>query len=110
MAAICNKHGDTLDKFMCDGIMGFFGDPEFSGTVQDAVQCVHMAQAMQERAAGLQIAVRIGINSGECIGGNFGGDDQLDYTIIGPDVSVAALRGTRQSASRALTRKSPLTA
>ena len=65
MAAICNKHGDTLDKFMCDGIMGFFGDPEFSGTVQDAVQCVHMAQAMQERAAGLQIAVRIGINSCE---------------------------------------------
>jgi hypothetical protein len=33
----------------------------------------------------------------------------LDYTIIGPDVSVAALCGTRQSASRALTRKSPLT-
>ena len=90
MAAICNEHGGTLDKFMGDGIMGFFGDPQSAGTTEDALQCVRMAQAMQERAAEMDIAVRIGVNSGECTVGNFGSDEQMDYTIIGPNVNVAA--------------------
>ena len=57
---------------------------------------------MQKRAAGLQIAVRIGSNSGECTVGNFGSDDPLDYTIIGPNVNVAALLEPNAEAGRIL--------
>jgi len=90
MATICHQYGGTLDKFMGDGIMGFFGDPESQGQDRDALQCVHMAQAMQQRANELDIAIRIGINSGECTVGNFGSDNQIAYTIIGPNVNLAA--------------------
>jgi adenylate cyclase len=90
MAAICHQYGGTLDKFMGDGIMGFFGDPESKGEKQDALQCVHMAQAMQQRAGELDVEIRIGINSGQCTVGNFGSDNQMAYTIIGPSVNLAA--------------------
>jgi class 3 adenylate cyclase len=53
IAAIGNKHGGTLDKFMGDGIMGFFCYPECSGTVQAAVQYVHMAHSHAGTRRGL---------------------------------------------------------
>ncbi len=56
MAAIGNKHGGTLDKFMGDGIMGF------SATRNARARCKRPYNAYASRA---QIAVRIGINNGE---------------------------------------------
>ncbi len=101
MAVIADKHGGTIDKFIGDGIMIFFGDPETRGRKEDALACVRMALAMRERVAALcsswveltdstQLKVRMGINTGYCTVGNFGSDDRMDYTIVGGSVNVAS--------------------
>jgi class 3 adenylate cyclase len=101
MSRIAYEHGGTLDKFIGDAMVVFFGDPETRGVKEDASQCVKMALAMQRRMAELQILwremgsdksfqVRMGINTGYCDVGNFGSDLRMDYTIIGSEVNLAA--------------------
>jgi class 3 adenylate cyclase/PAS domain-containing protein len=101
MSAIALEHGATIDKFIGDAIMLFFGDPETRGPKDDAIACVKMAIAMQQRMRDLQaewrergqehvFQLRIGINTGFCTVGNFGSDDRIDYTIIGNEVNLAA--------------------
>jgi class 3 adenylate cyclase len=81
--------------------MLFFGDPETRGAREDALACVRMAIAMQQRMRDLQaewrergqehvFQLRIGINTGFCTVGNFGSNDRVDYTIIGNEVNLAA--------------------
>jgi PAS domain S-box-containing protein len=109
MSVIADGCGGTIDKFIGDGIMIFFGDPQTQGRKQDAVQCVDMALRMRHRTAELNsewadlvgpdpLRVRIGINTGFCTVGNFGSDERLDYTIVGGAVNAAArLEATAQA-------------
>jgi class 3 adenylate cyclase/PAS domain-containing protein len=101
MSAIALEFGATIDKFIGDAIMLFFGDPQTNGPKEDAIACVKMAIAMQQRMRDLQaewrergqehvFQLRIGINTGFCTVGNFGSDDRVDYTIIGNEVNLAA--------------------
>ncbi|MFC6669965.1 adenylate/guanylate cyclase domain-containing protein [Marinobacterium aestuariivivens] len=90
MAAICARHGGTLDKFVGDSVIVFFGDPDSRGIQEDAVACARMAVEMQQRAHELGVDIRIGISSGECTVGNFGSEDRMEYTIIGKVVNAAA--------------------
>jgi adenylate cyclase len=101
MSKIALEYGGTLDKFIGDAMVIFFGDPESRGVKEDALQCVRMAMAMQRRMSELQILwremgsektfqVRMGINTGYCDVGNFGSDLRMDYTIIGREVNLAA--------------------
>ena len=101
MSAIALKHGGTVDKFIGDAMVIFFGDPETKGTVEDAKACLNMATEMQRRLAELNVKwrsagteqpfrVRMGINTGFCNVGNFGSLDRMDYTAIGADVNLAA--------------------
>jgi class 3 adenylate cyclase/PAS domain-containing protein len=101
MSAIALEHGATIDKFIGDAIMLFFGDPESRGAKEDALACVKMAIAMQQRMRDLQaewrergqehvFQLRIGINTGFCTVGNFGSDSRVDYTIVGNEVNLAA--------------------
>ncbi len=101
MSSIALEYGATIDKFIGDAIMLFFGDPETRGTREDAIACVKMAIAMQQRMRDLQaewrergqehvFQLRIGINTGYCTVGNFGSDDRIDYTVIGNEVNLAA--------------------
>ncbi len=53
MSKIALQHGATVDKFIGDAIMVFFGDPETRGAREDARACVKMAIAMQARMADL---------------------------------------------------------
>ena len=53
MSAIALEHGGTIDKFIGDAILIFFGDPETKGTAQDAKACLRMAVEMQRRLAEL---------------------------------------------------------
>jgi PAS domain S-box-containing protein len=101
MSKIALEHGATIDKYVGDAIMTFFGDPETKGVKEDAVACVNMALAMQRRMRELQwdwrdsglekpFQLRIGINTGYCTVGNFGSEDRMDYTIIGNEVNLAS--------------------
>lgn len=101
MSNIALEHGATIDKYIGDAIMLFFGDPETLGVKDDATACVKMAIAMQNRMRELQLQwgdrgmenpfqLRIGINTGYCTVGNFGSEDRMDYTIIGNEVNLAA--------------------
>jgi class 3 adenylate cyclase len=100
MTAIALSHGATIDKYIGDAVMLFFGDPDSKGIKEDARACVEMALEMQERMLVLQrrwreqgfdnpFVIRIGINTGYCNVGNFGSDQRLSYTIIGGEVNVA---------------------
>ena len=89
MAEISIAYGGTLDKFIGDAVMVFFGDPKTRGPQADALACVEMAKEMIWAAESLGIKIRIGINSGECIVGNFGSDNRMDYTIMGKTVNKA---------------------
>jgi class 3 adenylate cyclase/HAMP domain-containing protein len=101
MSQIALAHGATIDKYVGDAIVIFFGDPESRGVTDDALACVDMAIAMRARMRELQgvwrssgieqpLHCRMGINTGYCTVGNFGSDDRMDYTIIGGDVNLAA--------------------
>lgn len=101
MSRIALEHGATIDKFIGDAMLMFFGDPETGGVEEDAKACVRMAIAMQRRMIKLQMIwrekghkhpfqMRIGINTGFCNVGNFGSKDRMDYTIIGGEVNLAA--------------------
>ena len=90
MAQICLDYGGTLDKFIGDAIMVFFGDPQSKGKPEDAKQCTLMAVEMMNKAAELGIKIRAGINTGECTVGNFGSGSRMEYTIIGSTVNLAA--------------------
>jgi len=101
MSKIAISHGATIDKYVGDAIMGFFGDPASRGSKEDAIACVKMAMAMQRRMRELQLKwrdlgsekpfqLRIGVNTGFCTVGNFGSEDRMDYTIIGNEVNLAA--------------------
>jgi class 3 adenylate cyclase len=101
MSKIALEYGATIDKFVGDAMLVFFGDPQTRGVREDALQCVRMAVAMQRRMADLQalwrekgydkpFRMRVGINTGYCNVGNFGSDLRMDYTIIGAEVNLAA--------------------
>ena len=101
MSVIALQHGATIDKFIGDAMLLFFGDPESKGVAEDAKACVMMAIAMQRRMRELEqewrnrgllrpFRIRMGITTGFCTVGNFGSRDRMDYTIIGNEVNLAA--------------------
>ena len=102
MCEIALKYGGTIDKFIGDSVMIFFGDPQSKGPEQDALACCNMGiemLAFVEKNEELfkeqfnfpeKLEIRIGLHSGVCSVGNFGSDQRLDYTVIGRAVNVAA--------------------
>lgn len=102
MSQIALKFGGTIDKFIGDALMIFFGDPESKGPQEDAKQCIQMALEMQDLMTQLsdywsknyslkkELKIRIGINTGFCTVGNFGSLDRIDYTAIGSTVNLAS--------------------
>jgi class 3 adenylate cyclase len=101
MSEIALFYGATVDKYVGDAIVIFFGDPETRGVKEDALACVEMAIAMRKRMRELQsvwaasgiekpLQCRIGINTGYCTVGNFGSEDRMEYTIVGGGVNLAS--------------------
>jgi class 3 adenylate cyclase len=101
MSKIALDHGGTIDKYIGDAIMIFFGDPDSLGEKEDAIACVKMALAMNKKLREMRrewdvlgisspLRVRMGVNTGFCTVGNFGSDERLDYTIVGGAVNLAS--------------------
>jgi len=101
MSQIAVQFGATIDKYVGDAIVMFFGDPATLGVKEDALACVQMAIAMQKRVGELAeewrnkgiekpLRCRIGIHTGYCTVGNFGSEDRMDYTVVGGTVNLAS--------------------
>ena len=101
MSRIAVAHGGTVNKFIGDAILVFFGDPQTRGVMEDAKACMLMAFDMQKRLVELNVQwrsrgieepfrARMGINTGYVNVGNFGSDDRMDYTIIGAEANLAS--------------------
>ena len=96
MSREVNNHGGTIDKFIGDAVMAFWGAPAVNA--HHAVDACRAALACQRSllASGLvddsgrPLKVRIGINSGNMLVGNIGSEFRLNYTVIGDAVNVAS--------------------
>jgi len=97
MADILFAHGATVDKFMGDGILAFFGDPldipnHAEEAVKAAIAMQHKVQVLREKwheRVGIDLKVRMGINTGKVIVGDLGTRRRIEYTVIGSTVNVA---------------------
>lgn len=97
MAEIIFARGGTVDKFMGDGMLSFFGDP--FEQPDHAPRGIGAAVAMQKKIAelaekwrplaGIDLKVRIGINTGKVVVGNLGTRSRIEYTVIGAAVNLA---------------------
>ena len=92
------KHGGTIDKYMGDCIMAFWGAPlDDEDQVNNATKAVlEMRVALGElndtlAKEGLDtINTGAGINTGLCVVGNFGSSNRFDYSVLGDSVNLAA--------------------
>jgi adenylate cyclase len=90
--------GGTLDKFIGDAVMAFFGAPIAQAdhprrAVAAGARLLEAILAWNvERAAAGEppVSVRIGINTGNAVVGDIGSDQRVDYTVLGNTVNVAA--------------------
>jgi adenylate cyclase len=97
MSEIVFSCNGTVDKFMGDGMLAFFGDP--FELPDHARQCVQAALAMQQKVrelaekwkplADIDLRIRIGINTGRVVAGNLGTNKRIEYTVIGAAVNLA---------------------
>jgi adenylate cyclase len=98
VSEIIFRHGGTLDKYIGDGLLALFGAP-YVGEL-DAVQAVRAAIEIQRAMVSFnekqlaknlpQIAVGIGINTGQAIVGYIGSETRLDYTAIGDTINTTS--------------------
>ena len=97
MVNIVFKYEGTVDKYIGDGLMVFFGAPE--PQPDHAVRAVQAAIEMQKQCRVLKekwvkeglfpLRIRIGVNTGEVVVGNMGTPKKLSYTVLGSDVNLA---------------------
>lgn len=98
MTAIVHKHGGTVDKFIGDCVMAFWGAP--LPDPAHAVHAVRAAREMQEAMAPIAadaaaqgwegLAMRVGIHTGTVVVGNVGSRTRFSYTAIGDAVNLAS--------------------
>ena len=97
MVQIVFKYEGTVDKYIGDGLMVFFGAPEPQS--DHAIRCVRAGIEMQKKCRELKekwireglfpLKIRVGINTGEVVVGNMGTQKKLAYTVLGSDVNLA---------------------
>ena len=108
VAAFLNSHfsildhcidgeGGTVDKYLGDGMMAFWGAPEIQEdhalracrAALAIIAAVDAENARQKARGGIAIRLRIGIHTGPVTVGNIGGGSRMSYTIVGDTVNSA---------------------
>jgi adenylate cyclase len=96
MSREISRHGGTIDKFIGDAVMAFWGAPATNAdhaldACRAALACQHSLRASKLcDDLGRPLKFRIGINSGDMLVGNIGSKVRLNYTVIGDAVNVAS--------------------
>ncbi|MCS6857331.1 MAG: HAMP domain-containing protein [Sandaracinaceae bacterium] len=98
LTEIVFRHKGIVDKFIGDSVMAIFGAPHFQPDhPQRAVECAEdmlrfldVGNARWEKSFGVRIELALGIASGECVIGNIGSEQRMEYTAIGDTVNTAA--------------------
>ncbi len=96
MTAIVLRHGGTIDKFIGDAVMAFWGaplpDPEHAThALQAAIDMqAEMERWRREPGGPGELRMRVGLNTGPVVVGNLGSKDRFDYTVIGDAVNLAS--------------------
>lgn len=111
MTPIIHRHGGTVDKFIGDAVMAFWGAP-----LDDAQHAEHAVRAAVEMQAAMEalvgrlmarglpaIGMRIGLHTGRVVVGNIGSQARFSYTVIGDAVNLAArLEGANKAFGTAI--------
>jgi len=108
--AIVFKHGGTVDKFIGDAIMAFWGAPlpderQAEHAVLAALEMAQVAVEFAREVAteGVEFDVGIGIHSGQAVVGFIGSENKTDYTAIGDTVNLASrIEGLTKGVARVL--------
>ncbi len=94
MSDLAQEYEATIDKFIGDAIMIVFGAPINLEPDEQVRRSVNLARDLQETVPEVNeeypLQLRIGINTGEVVVGNFGTSYRSDYTVIGPTVNLAS--------------------
>ncbi len=96
MTDIVFKYNGTLDKYIGDSLMAVFGVPfedkkHAESAVLVALDMISQLEVINEKLEKKdKIRIRIGINSGKLISGDFGSPKRLDYTVLGNNVNIAS--------------------
>jgi len=110
MTDIVFRHGGTLDKYVGDAVMVFFGDPVWQD--DHAARAVRMAFEMRDRMQSMQdewaaryheaFQVGVGITTGWVTVGDIGSEARSDYTVLGNEVNVASRLSDHATAGQIL--------
>jgi hypothetical protein len=116
MSKIALAYGGTIDKFVGDAMLIFFGDPETKGDAEDDAgvapfgiepfdPILHFDRHPQARLGEFPFRVRMGINTGFCNVGNFGSDDvRVEIKIEPGQMLVEYRNGLALNADNAVDR------
>jgi len=98
LTEIVFRHQGTVDKFIGDCVMAFWGAPDFQedhseralAAAEDMLRFLEAGNESWQKEFGITINLAIGVNTGEAVVGNFGSENRMEYTAIGDVVNVAA--------------------
>lgn len=98
LTEIIFRHGGTVDKFIGDSVMAFWGAPNpienhaelALRAAEDMMRWLEVGNEGWKQKYGIEIRLAIGVNTGEAVVGNFGSKERMEYTAIGDCVNVAA--------------------
>jgi adenylate cyclase len=97
-SAAITAHNGTIDKFIGDAVMAFWGAPmpNQRHAIEACAAALEFRRRLRRRCAeiggdgGLPLRIRVGINTGRMLVGNIGSSERLSYTVIGDAVNVAS--------------------